>query len=323
MTRATGAGSLANSYLSPSLLIRSDRVSLEFPPLPASVSSLKQEVEKINVLFITWKGRQNSFNSALNKIFPRTFFRDFTQLTYNMKKEHILWTSICLLLAVVPVPVDSALEEDEEFTNITDMKLPPLKPVQTFCAMKVDDGPCRAFIKRYFFNMLTHQCEEFIYGGCEGNENRFVTLEECKENCVRDYSKMTTKLTLQKGKPDFCFLEEDPGICRGYITRYFYNNQSKQCERFKYGGCLGNLNNFESLEECKSTCEDPDNTVQRNEISAVNDTLGPQPTKASRLWVTQETTNGGWKNADHTYQVFLIVFFIHASMLFLGLDSIL
>lgn len=65
------------------------------------------------------------------------------------------------------------------------MKLPPLKPVQTFCAMKVDDGPCRAFIKRYFFNILTHQCEEFIYGGCEGNENRFVSLEECEENCVR------------------------------------------------------------------------------------------------------------------------------------------
>lgn len=27
-----------------------------------------------------------------------------------------------------------------------------------------------------------------------------------------------------------------------------------------------------------------DNTAQRNEISAVNDTLAPQPTKASRLW---------------------------------------
>lgn len=59
------------------------------------------------------------------------------------------------------------------------------------------------------------------------------------------------------GKPNFCFLEEDPGICRGLITRYFYNNQSKQCEQFKYGGCLGNQNNFETLDACRSTCEDP------------------------------------------------------------------
>ncbi|XP_008256640.2 tissue factor pathway inhibitor isoform X1 [Oryctolagus cuniculus] len=243
-----------------------------------------------------------------------------------MKKEHIFWTSICLLLGLVPAPVSSAAEEDE-FTNITDIKPPLQKPTHSFCAMKVDDGPCRAYIKRFFFNILTHQCEEFIYGGCEGNENRFESLEECKEKCARDYPKMTTKLTFQKGKPDFCFLEEDPGICRGYITRYFYNNQSKQCERFKYGGCLGNLNNFESLEECKNTCENPTSDFQvddhRTQLNTVNNTLINQPTKAPRRWVTKETTNDGWKNAVHTYQVFLIVFFIHASMLSLGLDSIL
>ncbi|KAB0362242.1 hypothetical protein FD754_006398, partial [Muntiacus muntjak] len=137
-------------------------------------------------------------------------------------------------------------------------ELPPLKLVHSFCAMRADDGPCKAILKRFFFNIHTQQCEEFIYGGCEGNQNRFETLEECKQKCTRDYSKdMTeTKATQRKEKPDFCFLEEDAGICRGYITRYFYNNQSKQCERFKYGGCLGNLNNFESLEECKNTCED-------------------------------------------------------------------
>lgn len=59
-----------------------------------------------------------------------------------------------------------------------------MKPLHTFCAMKADDGPCKAMIRSYFFNMYTHQCEEFIYGGCEGNENRFDTLEECKKTCI-------------------------------------------------------------------------------------------------------------------------------------------
>ncbi|NXQ56031.1 TFPI1 inhibitor, partial [Anthoscopus minutus] len=56
--------------------------------------------------------------------------------------------------------------------------------------------------------------------------------------------------------PDFCFHAQEPGVCRGYFTRYFYNKETKLCEAFKYGGCLGNQNNFRSLEECQATCQD-------------------------------------------------------------------
>ncbi|XP_032493463.1 tissue factor pathway inhibitor isoform X3 [Phocoena sinus] len=218
-----------------------------------------------------------------------------------MKKEQIFWVSVCLLLSCASAPLNAVPEEGEEHTNITDAELPPLKLVHSFCALKADDGPCKAMIKRFFFNIHTQQCEEFIYGGCEGNQNRFESLEECKEKCTRDYPKKTrrTKTTLQKEKPDFCFLEEDAGICRGYITRYFYNNQSKQCERFKYGGCLGNLNNFESLEECKDSCEDTLNDFQvddyRTQLDAVNnDSLTPQPTKVPSFFgFIQRISKGG------------------------------
>ncbi|XP_077010507.1 tissue factor pathway inhibitor isoform X2 [Tamandua tetradactyla] len=182
-----------------------------------------------------------------------------------------------------------SLEECKE-KCLTDTELPTLKLKNTFCAMKADDGPCRALMKRFFFNIQTQQCEEFIYGGCGGNQNRFVSLEECKEKCLTDYLK-TAKMTPHKGRPEFCFLQEDVGLCRGYITRYFYNNESKQCERFKYGGCLGNLNNFESLEECKSTCEDSltefqvdDNRTQLVDVN--NSSLTPQPTQVSQFWAS-------------------------------------
>uniref|UniRef100_A0A8C9U5S6 BPTI/Kunitz inhibitor domain-containing protein n=1 Tax=Serinus canaria TaxID=9135 RepID=A0A8C9U5S6_SERCA len=63
-------------------------------------------------------------------------------------------------------------------------------------------------------------------------------------------------LALFLGQPDFCFHAQEPGVCRGYFTRYFYNKETKLCEAFKYGGCLGNQNNFRSLEECQNTCQD-------------------------------------------------------------------
>lgn len=206
-----------------------------------------------------------------------------------MKKERAFWASVCLLLSVAPELLNALPEKADEHSETTDSALPLMKPKQTFCAMKVDDGPCKAMIRSYFFNILTHQCEEFIYGGCRGNENRFETLEECKTTCIPGYKKTPVKTTFTAGKPNFCFLEEDPGICRGLITRYFYNNQSKQCEQFKYGGCLGNQNNFETLDACRSTCEDPVNELPMGnyvpERNTVNNTLIPQTTEVPVRWV--------------------------------------
>ena len=45
---------------------------------------------------------------------------------------------------------------------------------------------CRATYVRYFFNPASESCEEFIYGGCEGNKNNFLTMSECNANCKGD-----------------------------------------------------------------------------------------------------------------------------------------
>ncbi|NXD90694.1 TFPI1 inhibitor, partial [Chaetorhynchus papuensis] len=136
--------------------------------------------------------------------------------------------------------------------------LPPLKLGHSFCAMKADDGPCKAIHIRYFFNIKSRKCEVFEYGGCHGNENNFLTLEECQKKCVvtGQYPFSYPPTNSSSASPDFCFHDQDPGICRGYFTRYFYNKETKLCETFKYGGCLGNQNNFRSLEECQTTCQE-------------------------------------------------------------------
>ncbi|XP_026549126.1 kunitz/BPTI-like toxin [Notechis scutatus] len=55
-------------------------------------------------------------------------------------------------------------------------------------------------------------------------------------------------------RPRFCHLPPNPGPCRATITRFYYNSDSKQCEKFTYGGCHGNANNFETKDKCHYTC---------------------------------------------------------------------
>ncbi|XP_042235106.1 kielin/chordin-like protein isoform X4 [Homarus americanus] len=51
------------------------------------------------------------------------------------------------------------------------------------CFKKHDIGPCFASYVRFAYNAESGQCEEFLYGGCQGNANRFLSLEECQQEC--------------------------------------------------------------------------------------------------------------------------------------------
>jgi len=48
------------------------------------------------------------------------------------------------------------------------------------CELTPEAGPCYAMLSKYYYNAVSGQCEEFIYGGCEGVVP-FETLEACYE----------------------------------------------------------------------------------------------------------------------------------------------
>jgi len=51
-----------------------------------------------------------------------------------------------------------------------------------------------------------------------------------------------------------CYEVPQTGKCRAMFTKYYFNQENKKCEKFVWGGCGGNIP-FETLKECKSSCE--------------------------------------------------------------------
>ena len=51
------------------------------------------------------------------------------------------------------------------------------------CSLPKAEGICLAYFPSWYYNSKTGQCEEFVYGGCRGNMNRFYTREICLKTC--------------------------------------------------------------------------------------------------------------------------------------------
>merc|ERR1719233_2834014 len=50
-------------------------------------------------------------------------------------------------------------------------------------------GPCYAYMPRWTFNRATRTCEQFVYGGCQGNKNSFGSKAECEKKCGVTFGK--------------------------------------------------------------------------------------------------------------------------------------
>jgi len=85
-------------------------------------------------------------------------------------------------------------------------------------------------------------CLELVETYCDGNASGDI-MSTCVESGI-----------LTCARPSFCAEAAMVGMCRAAFPKFYFNFETGACESFIYGGCGGNLNNFDTLNECEEAC---------------------------------------------------------------------
>ena len=179
----------------------------------------------------------------------------------------------------------------------------------TVCNLPADAGPCRASIQRFFFDFQNSLCKNFTYGGCKGNDNRFVTKQDCESACgtpddvgaagatpgaqVKDpkHNDVSDSIATATKPTDICSLPSDSGPCFAKFSAVFFNRRSGQCESFVYGGCGGNENRFESVQACELACRGVGRRPNSGGTGSVSGTWPAVATTTGRFFSSNNECN--------------------------------
>ncbi|KAG5668523.1 hypothetical protein PVAND_016462 [Polypedilum vanderplanki] len=114
--------------------------------------------------------------------------------------------------------------------------------IQRYCGIVSDNGDCDEYKMQYFYHPEFGTCSPFWYSGCGGNKNRFETFTECESTCINPHGKAV------------CDLPKVRGPCTENHMKFYYDIDKKKCLQFSYGGCKGNANKFDKINDCRQVC---------------------------------------------------------------------
>ena len=112
------------------------------------------------------------------------------------------------------------------------------------CDMPKAEGACNGAFPRYFYNSKTGHCEAFEYSGCLGNQNRFLTMNECTNRCAHKMLEFRRTQTCRQ--PKYAY-----DICQNDTAIWSYDYRTRRCVPTY---CADQSNSFETKGECEAIC---------------------------------------------------------------------
>ncbi|XP_013398726.1 papilin isoform X2 [Lingula anatina] len=155
------------------------------------------------------------------------------------------------------------------------------------CKLPEVTGPCKGTFRRWYFDTRTGTCSKFLYGGCFGNENRFLTSADCERKCLKKIRE-ETKVTHKKPSQEVCSLPKDPGPCKDLFRKWYFDQRDGQCKLFDFGGCFGNGNRFDTQTECLQICSGAKLPVLTLDKCSQPKKVGPCKALVPRWYYNQE-----------------------------------
>uniref|UniRef100_A0A0N4ZK37 Kunitz/Bovine pancreatic trypsin inhibitor domain protein n=1 Tax=Parastrongyloides trichosuri TaxID=131310 RepID=A0A0N4ZK37_PARTI len=159
--------------------------------------------------------------------------------------------------------------------------------VPNACELPLNVGIGESRLKRFYYDSLLKACIPFNYKGMGGNQNMYLTEEDCKVICpvYENPCAIDSPLLTSSKKPKICsptsrcpsthFCHIGPDSSDNYccrkngnpceqelqeglgnysLSRFYYDIMTKTCKPFIYLGSKGNANNFLTKKDCEIVC---------------------------------------------------------------------
>jgi len=143
-------------------------------------------------------------------------------------------------------------------------------PPDDRCRLPLESGVCNAAFSVYGYNVETGRCEQFTYGGCDGNENRFDTLEDCLAVCDpngRTACETSQECVIDHGCCGFCGVESGEDLVA--VNSEYASYTGIQCAGVDCVSCPPSDEVAQYGARCnEGSCEVYD--VRKSDVSACN-----------------------------------------------------
>lgn len=80
-------------------------------------------------------------------------------------------------------PYSDVCANEEFWETIECPNQPSCKDIPHYCFIDPSPGSCRDAVNRWYFDRRQNGCGLFSYGGCHGNQNKFMSLADCETVC--------------------------------------------------------------------------------------------------------------------------------------------